>query len=89
MDTSPAWDLPLSFLYTDDCELTTAGMVYKLVSRTNDAGEFIAVPQSPENKINVGGRKHAVRRLDETMAELPAVVNRLQRGEPAIPAIYA
>ena len=120
----------------------TAGMVYKLVSRTDDAGKFIAVAKSSRNKINVGGRKHAVRRLDssgtathevlgvghppaeepngrallqqfvqdgkllpgwtgpeavvrarhrhaETMAELPAVVNRLQRGEPAIPTIYA
>jgi nicotinate phosphoribosyltransferase len=42
----------------------TAGMVYKLVSRTNDAGEFIAVAKSSKDKINVGGRKHAVRRLD-------------------------
>jgi nicotinate phosphoribosyltransferase len=120
----------------------TAGMVYKLVSRTNNAGEFIAVAKSSKNKINVGGRKHAVRRLDgsgtathevlgvghppageplgrpllqqfvragellpgwtgpeavarartrhaDTMAELPAVVNRLQRGEPAIPTTYA
>jgi nicotinate phosphoribosyltransferase len=120
----------------------TAGMVYKLVSRTNDAGEFEAVAKSSKNKINVGGRKFAVRRLDgsgtathevlgvghspaeeprsrpllrqfiragellpgwtgaeavararqrhtATMAELPDVVNRLQRGEPAIPTIYA
>ncbi|MET1022381.1 MAG: nicotinate phosphoribosyltransferase [Arthrobacter sp.] len=119
----------------------TAGMVYKLVSRTNDAGEFIAVAKSSKNKINLGGRKHAVRRLDssgtathevlgvghpparepngrpllqqfiregelqpgwtgaeavtrarrrhaDTMAELPPVVNRLQRGEPAIPTVY-
>ena len=42
----------------------TAGMVYKLVSRTNDTGEFVAVAKSSKNKINVGGRKHAVRRLD-------------------------
>ena len=120
----------------------TAGMVYKLVSRTNDAGEFTPVAKSSKNKINVGSRKYAVRRLDgsgtathevlgvghlppgephsrpllrqfisdgellpgwtgpeavergrhrhaATMAELPAVVARLQRGEPAIPTIYA
>lgn len=120
----------------------TAGMVYKLVSRTNDTGEFVAVAKSSRNKINVGGRKHAVRRIDgsgtathevlgvghppaeepngrpllrqfiregellpgwtgpeavprarrrhaETMAELPSVVNRLQRGSPAIPTVYA
>ena len=120
----------------------TAGLVYKLVGRANDAGEIIAVAKSSMNKTNIGGRKHAVRRLDgagtathevlgvghppahepngrpllrqfiregellpgwtgaaavararqrhaETMAELPVVVNRLQRGDPAIPTVYA
>ncbi|MGY2746796.1 nicotinate phosphoribosyltransferase [Arthrobacter sp. UYCu723] len=118
----------------------TAGMVYKLVSRTNDAGEFVPVAKASRNKINPGGRKYALRRLDgngvathevvgvgqlpaepngrpllhqfmkdggllpgwtgpeavargrrrhaDTMAELPPVVNRLQRGEPAIPTVY-
>lgn len=119
----------------------TASMVYKLVSRTNDAGEFISVAKAAKNKASVGGRKYALRRLNErgvatqeivgighrpeddgndrtllqqfikngellpgwtghegvvraqerhaaTMAELPAVVNRLQRGEPAIPTVY-
>ncbi|KUM33176.1 nicotinate phosphoribosyltransferase [Arthrobacter sp. EPSL27] len=120
----------------------TAGMVYKLVSRANNAGELVPVAKTSKNKINVGGRKHAVRRLDgsgtathevlgvghppadepggrpllqqfirggellpgwtgaeavvrgrrrhaATMAELPDVVNRLQRGGPAIPTVYA
>lgn len=119
----------------------TASMVYKLVSRTNDAGEFISVAKTAKNKASVGGRKYALRKLNErgratqevvgighrpeddgndrellhqfvkngevlpgwtgpegvirarerhaaTMAELPAVVNRLQRGEAAIPTIY-
>jgi len=119
----------------------TASMVYKLVSRTNDDGEFIPVAKAAKNKASVGGRKYALRKLNErgratqeivgighrpeddgndrqllqhfvkngevlpgwtgpegvirakerhaaTMAELPAVVNRLQRGEPAIPTIY-
>ncbi|MCM0614846.1 nicotinate phosphoribosyltransferase [Paenarthrobacter sp. MSM-2-10-13] len=119
----------------------TASMVYKLVSRTNDAGEFISVAKAAKNKASVGGRKYALRKLNErgratqevvgighrpeddgndrellhqfvkngevlpgwtgpegvirarerhaaTMAELPAVVNRLQRGEAAIPTIY-
>ncbi|MGZ4661242.1 MAG: nicotinate phosphoribosyltransferase [Arthrobacter sp.] len=119
----------------------TAGMVYKLVSRTNNAGEFVPVAKTSKDKINLGGRKHALRRFDDrgvatqevigvghlpanagngrpllrqfmehgeiipgwtgtgavgrarqrhvdTMAELPAVVNRLQHGEPAIPTIY-
>lgn len=119
----------------------TAGMVYKLVSRTNNDGEFVPVAKTSKAKINVGGRKHALRRFDDTgvathevigvgrlpddgghgrpllrqfmehgeiipgwtgaeavararqrhvdtMAELPAAVNRLQHGEPAIPTIY-
>ncbi|WP_347107800.1 nicotinate phosphoribosyltransferase [Paenarthrobacter sp. S56] len=119
----------------------TASMVYKLVSRTNDSGEFISVAKAAKNKASVGGRKYALRKLNErgkatqevvgighrpeddgndrsllqqfikngellpgwtgpegvirakerhaaSMAELPGVVNRLQRGEPAIPTIY-
>jgi nicotinate phosphoribosyltransferase len=119
----------------------TASMVYKLVSRTDDSGEFVSVAKTAKNKTSKGGRKYALRRLNErgvatqelvgvghrpeddgndrqllqqfikngellpgwtgtegvfrarqrhidSMAELPAVVNRLQRGEPAIPTIY-
>lgn len=119
----------------------TASMVYKLVSRTNDAGEFMSVAKAAKNKVSKGGRKYALRRLDEhgtatqeivgighrpqddgndrmlleqfmkngellpgwtghegvvraqqrheaSMAELPSVVNRLQRGEPAIPTVF-
>ncbi|HEY8753975.1 MAG TPA: nicotinate phosphoribosyltransferase [Arthrobacter sp.] len=119
----------------------TASMVYKLVSRTDDAGTFVPVAKAAKNKTSMGGRKYALRKLNErgvatheivgighrpeddgndrpllqqfvkngellpgwtghegvvrarqrhadTMAELPAVVNRLQRGEPAIPTIY-
>ena len=120
----------------------TASMVYKLVSRTDDAGEFISVAKAAKNKASKGGRKYALRKLNErgtatagnrrrrpspggrrqrpsaaaavrqerraparggpgpegvqrarrrhaeTMRELPAVVNRLQRGEAAIPTIY-
>ncbi len=119
----------------------TASMVYKLVSRTDDAGDFVPVAKAAKNKTSKGGRKYALRRLNErgtatqeiigvghrpdddgndrpllqqfikngellpgwtgaegvlrarqrhadTMKELPAVVNRLQRGEAAIPTIY-
>jgi nicotinate phosphoribosyltransferase len=119
----------------------TASMVFKLVSRTDDAGEFVPVAKTAKNKTSRGGRKYALRKLNEhgtatqeivgigrrpeddgndrpllqqfikngellpgwtgpegvqrarrrhaeTMKELPAVVNRLQRGEPAIPTIY-
>ncbi|GAA4030425.1 nicotinate phosphoribosyltransferase [Arthrobacter methylotrophus] len=119
----------------------TASMVYKLVSRADDAGEFVSVAKTAKNKASVGGRKYALRKLNElgiatqeivgighrpdddgndrpllqqfvkngellpgwtghegvvraqerhaaTMAELPPVVRRLQRGEPAIPTVY-
>ncbi|WP_346959188.1 nicotinate phosphoribosyltransferase [uncultured Arthrobacter sp.] len=119
----------------------TASMVYKLVSRTDDAGDFVPVAKAAKNKTSKGGRKYALRKLNErgtasqeivgighrpdddgndrqllqqfikngellpgwtgpegvvrarqrhadSMKELPAVVNRLQRGEAAIPTIY-
>jgi nicotinate phosphoribosyltransferase len=119
----------------------TASMVYKLVSRTDDAGDFVSVAKAAKNKTSMGGRKYALRKLNDhgtatqesvglgrrpeddgndrsllqqfmkngellpgwtghdgvlrarqrhadTMAELPPVVNRLQRGEAAIPTIY-
>ncbi|QCB97823.1 nicotinate phosphoribosyltransferase [Arthrobacter sp. PAMC25564] len=43
----------------------TAGMVYKLVSRTNEAGEFVPVAKTSRNKATVGGRKYALRRFDD------------------------
>ncbi|XAS63018.1 nicotinate phosphoribosyltransferase [Micrococcaceae bacterium Sec5.8] len=119
----------------------TASMVYKLVSRTDDAGDFVPVAKAAKNKTSKGGRKYALRKLNErgtatqeivgighrpdddgndrpllqqfikngellpgwtgpegvvrarqrhaeSMRELPSVVNRLQRGEAAIPTIY-
>ncbi len=119
----------------------TASMVYKLVSRTDDGGNFVPVAKAAKNKTSKGGRKYALRRLNDrgtasqeilgighrpeddgndrqllqqfikngellpgwtgpegvvrarqrhadSMRELPAVVNRLQRGDAAIPTIY-
>ena len=119
----------------------TASMVYKLVSRTDDDGTFVSVAKAAKNKASVGGRKYALRKMNEhgiataeivgvgrrpdddgndrpllqqfmkngelvpgwtghegvlrarqrhadSMAELPPVVNRLQRGEAAIPTLY-
>ncbi|KNH13537.1 nicotinate phosphoribosyltransferase [Arthrobacter sp. ZBG10] len=119
----------------------TASMVYKLVSRTDDAGNFVSVAKAAKNKASVGGRKYALRKLNErgtataemvgvghrpeddgndrqllqqfmkngellpgwtgyegvqrarqrhadSMAELPSVVHRLQRGDAAIPTVY-
>ncbi|MHA7262684.1 nicotinate phosphoribosyltransferase [Arthrobacter sp. TMN-37] len=43
----------------------TAGMVYKLVSREDNDGTFVSVAKAAKNKSSVGGRKYALRRLDE------------------------
>ena len=43
----------------------TASMVYKLVSRTDDAGEFVSVAKAAKNKTSKGGRKYALRKLNE------------------------
>jgi nicotinate phosphoribosyltransferase len=43
-----------------------AGMVYKLVARRDDAGEWVAVAKASTQKASVGGRKNAARRLDST-----------------------
>ncbi|WP_104102714.1 nicotinate phosphoribosyltransferase [Arthrobacter sp. 08Y14] len=43
----------------------TAGMVYKLVSREGDDHEFVSVAKAAKNKASRGGRKYALRRLDE------------------------
>lgn len=57
----------------------TASMVYKLVSREDDAGTFVDVAKAAKNKASVGGRKTAVRRLNErgrATAELVGVGER-------------
>ncbi|RAN72679.1 nicotinate phosphoribosyltransferase [Bacillus sp. SRB_336] len=43
----------------------TASMVYKLVSREGNAGEFIPVAKTAKNKASVGGKKFALRRLND------------------------
>ncbi len=42
----------------------TADLVYKLVAREDDAGQLIDVAKVSKDKISVGGRKWAMRRLD-------------------------
>ena len=41
-----------------------AGMVYKLVARRGDAGDWVSVAKTSTAKASVGGRKRSVRRLD-------------------------
>ena len=43
-----------------------AGMVYKLVARRGDEGEWVDVAKSSAKKVSIGGRKNAARRLDST-----------------------
>jgi nicotinate phosphoribosyltransferase len=40
----------------------TAGMVYKLVARTDDSGAMVSVAKKSKDKASVGGRKLALRR---------------------------
>jgi nicotinate phosphoribosyltransferase len=40
----------------------TAGMVYKLVSRSDDAGVMVGVAKLSKDKASVAGRKYALRR---------------------------
>lgn len=57
----------------------TASMVYKLVSRQNDDGDFVDVAKAAKNKVSVGGRKYALRRLNERGRATAEVVG---IGEP-------
>ena len=51
-----------------------AGMVYKLVARRDDAGEWVAVAKTSKQKLSVGGRKNAARRLDSTRTAREEIV---------------
>jgi nicotinate phosphoribosyltransferase len=42
----------------------TSGFVYKLVSRAGDDGQMVSVAKKSQDKVSVGGRKYALRRLD-------------------------
>jgi nicotinate phosphoribosyltransferase len=41
----------------------TCGFVYKLVARTDDDGTMVGVAKKSKDKISIGGRKYAMRRL--------------------------
>ena len=43
----------------------TCGFVYKLVAREGDDGVMVSVAKKSVDKISIGGRKFALRRLDE------------------------
>jgi nicotinate phosphoribosyltransferase len=44
----------------------TCGFVYKLVARADDSGTMVDVAKRSKDKVSVGGRKFALRRLDRS-----------------------
>jgi nicotinate phosphoribosyltransferase len=58
----------------------TAGMVYKLVARTDDAGTMVGVAKKSKDKASVAGRKYALRRRN---AEGVAEAEVIGVGEPS------
>lgn len=52
----------------------TAGMVYKLVAREDSAGQLQPVAKRSDGKAGVGGRKWAIRRVDDTGCAVQEVV---------------
>lgn len=59
----------------------TASMVYKLVSRQGDDGEWVNVAKAAANKASVGGRKFALRRLNERGRATAEVIGVGERPE--------
>lgn len=52
----------------------TAGLVYKMVARADDAGEMVPVAKESKDKRSVGGRKYALRRRSsEGVAEAEVI----------------
>jgi nicotinate phosphoribosyltransferase len=48
--------------------------VYKLVARRGENGEWVDVAKASPNKLSVGGRKNAARRLDRTRTAREEIV---------------
>jgi nicotinate phosphoribosyltransferase len=51
-----------------------AGMVFKLVARRDDGGEWVNVAKASSKKMSVGGRKNAARRLDSSRTAREEIV---------------
>jgi nicotinate phosphoribosyltransferase len=58
----------------------TCGFVYKLVAREDDSGELVGVAKKSKDKISIGGRKYALRRLS---ADGVAEAEVIGVGQPA------
>lgn len=52
----------------------TAGFVYKLVAHKNDSSDWVSVSKRSKNKTNIGGRKQAIREINDGVATLEILV---------------
>ncbi|HEY0246960.1 MAG TPA: nicotinate phosphoribosyltransferase [Gryllotalpicola sp.] len=59
-----------------------SGMVYKLVARTDDRGEWVSVAKTSDGKASVGGRKIPLRHLDSAGIATAEVVHILTQRPP-------
>ena len=59
----------------------TAGMVYKLVARTGDDGEWVSVAKHSTAKTSIGGRKQPVRLLSRTQRAKAEVLHVLDEPD--------
>jgi nicotinate phosphoribosyltransferase len=50
-------------------------MVYKLVAHRDNAGAWVSVAKKSDGKTSMGGRKHPIRRLDESGTASAEVVH--------------
>lgn len=59
-----------------------SGMVYKLVAHRDSAGDWVSVAKRSDGKISIGGRKHAVRRLDASGIATAEAIHILDGAPP-------
>jgi nicotinate phosphoribosyltransferase len=58
-----------------------SGMVYKLVAHRDGDGEWVSVAKKSDGKASIGGRKRAVRRLDENGTAVAEVIRVVEHGD--------
>jgi len=61
----------------------TSGFVYKLVAHQDDGGAWLDVAKKSKDKVSIGGRKHAARRVVDGTAEAELIVVADPGTEPA------
>ena len=69
----------------------TSGFVYKLVARADEDGTMRPVAKRSTDKVSVGGRKHAARRVDAAglaVAEVVTVAEHVEHGPDDRPLLH-